>query len=290
MGVSDNDDLVNLDPSVAALLEPVPEGASKHDVQIKIATIKLQQARIRGNSDYAATVMEQAIEQGSKDRMAYELLDEQIRKMQERLAGLDSSSQTKSEPSSNTNNQSTSTSDNAESSTDSGQNDSDSSSNDVTKLKEQLELQTKRAVEMQETLQQHIRDEIDFIKEEQASIRKREEQLRKRIKSLQLTIQQKIADPSNTTVSKEQEKEQLDLLDAMKDVYEYTLLKAECSICHERPASRAVIPCGHYCLCKECTDTLVNTPTSSSTSKGRQCPLCRGNLLSTIPVYTTTST
>lgn len=38
----------------------------------------------------------------------------------------------------------------------------------------------------------------------------------------------------------------------------------ECLICMENPHDVILVPCGHYCLCKECSSRI-----------GGKCPLCR---------------
>ena len=79
--MSDDEELItDLDPSVAALLEPC-DSNDVSQLRTRIALMKLQQARVRGNSDYAAKIMEHAIEEGAKDRQAWTLLDKQIRKV-----------------------------------------------------------------------------------------------------------------------------------------------------------------------------------------------------------------
>jgi len=57
--------------------------------------------------------------------------------------------------------------------------------------------------------------------------------------------------------------------------------KAECVVCQNNDASRAVVPCGHHCLCDECAEQLASTTTTS-----RLCPLCRGVLSSTLKIFT----
>ena len=53
-----------------------------------------------------------------------------------------------------------------------------------------------------------------------------------------------------------------------------------CVICHENVSSMAVIPCGHVCLCNQCSDLCTNS------ENGQQsCPLCRGNMQSVLRIY-----
>jgi len=57
--------------------------------------------------------------------------------------------------------------------------------------------------------------------------------------------------------------------------------KAECFVCQNNDASRAVVPCGHHCLCDECAKQLALTTTMSWL-----CPLCCGVLTSTLKIFT----
>jgi hypothetical protein len=54
--------------------------------------------------------------------------------------------------------------------------------------------------------------------------------------------------------------------------------KRECVVCQDRPPARAVIPCGHHCLCDECAERLVSVGSG-------QCPLCRENVHSTLKIF-----
>ena len=55
---------------------------------------------------------------------------------------------------------------------------------------------------------------------------------------------------------------------------------ADCVTCHTAPSSRAIIPCGHHCLCDDCAVTLV-----ALSPEARICPLCRGEIQSTLKIY-----
>lgn len=54
--------------------------------------------------------------------------------------------------------------------------------------------------------------------------------------------------------------------------------KAECVVCQDRGVERAVVPCGHHCLCDECARILT-------TGGAGLCPLCRGNVQSTLKIF-----
>jgi len=139
-------------------------------------------------------------------------------------------------------------------------------------------------------------EEIQSIQAEQKSIREREDALRERIRSLQLSIKEMgdmslslSSPPAPRTTTAENGYEQTDktvqqkLEQAMKDAYDYThIIHAECAVCYDNIATKAVIPCGHLALCDKCTKTITELDITQ-----RHCPLCRGNLLSTLHIYTT---
>lgn len=50
----------------------------------------------------------------------------------------------------------------------------------------------------------------------------------------------------------------------------------ECVVCMDASTEVVIVPCGHFCLCKECADILVE-------SKFPKCPLCRGDLQRVVP-------
>jgi len=47
-----------------------------------------------------------------------------------------------------------------------------------------------------------------------------------------------------------------------------------CCICMENPKTIAVIPCGHLCLCQNCSPIISD-----------ECPICRGNIASKVNIY-----
>jgi hypothetical protein len=52
---------------------------------------------------------------------------------------------------------------------------------------------------------------------------------------------------------------------------------ALCIVCDENPHTHAFVPCGHYCVCKDCGDALLD--------RGQPCPLCRTDAIMLIKVY-----
>lgn len=56
--------------------------------------------------------------------------------------------------------------------------------------------------------------------------------------------------------------------------------KPQCVICQVEAPVRAVVPCGHVCLCDNCAVSI-----SERESNDRLCPLCRGPVSSTLRIY-----
>lgn len=53
---------------------------------------------------------------------------------------------------------------------------------------------------------------------------------------------------------------------------------APCVICTDSPALLALVPCGHLCLCEDCSVQFLH-------STSRTCPLCRVHATSTLRIY-----
>lgn len=272
----------NMDPSVVALLEPLQETATKNEIYTRIAMIKMRQSHILGNSEYAAKVLEDALKQANKSRTAHELLGDRLRKLENKASTTEESnsandaggsvSQSVNKPSGTGNNQTEVENNDAEKDSDTAD------ATEVERLKRELKEKSTRADEVETMLDERLTEEINNIKEEREMIRELESRHRDRIRSLQLSVK-KI--PGKDRREKLQE--------AMADAYDFTEAsssephrRVDCTVCCNREASRAVIPCGHLCLCDECTDTIA----ASCDAGMRQCPLCRGNLLSTLKIYT----
>lgn len=56
--------------------------------------------------------------------------------------------------------------------------------------------------------------------------------------------------------------------------------KPQCVICKDKAPVRAVVPCGHLCLCDDCALSISQSPSHS-----RLCPLCRGPARRTLRIY-----
>eukprot|EP00980_Cylindrotheca_fusiformis_P002330 scaffold541_cov138-Cylindrotheca_fusiformis.AAC.13 len=58
--------------------------------------------------------------------------------------------------------------------------------------------------------------------------------------------------------------------------------KSLCVVCQDEKPVMAVMPCGHLCLCKTCSDSCLTR------AGGNLCPLCRGGMKNTVRIYTST--
>ena len=273
--MSEDDEVItDLDPSVAALLEPC-DSDDVSQLRTRIALMKLQQARIRGNSDYAAKIMEHAIEEGARDRQAWTLLDDHIRKLDAQVnntAVSDKKDEKEKDDDEKEKDEGDDEKDENEAKDKDDKEESEEvSSEEVKRLKKEVEDEKARAKSMEDLLVECLQEELGSVRKEQESIKDREASLKARIRSLQLTIQKL---PEQSTKS---------LQNDLKEIQENQcmLMNAQCSVCHEHTATKAVIPCGHLCLCEGC-----NTSITKLDSAQRKCPLCRGQLLSTLRVYT----
>ena len=56
----------------------------------------------------------------------------------------------------------------------------------------------------------------------------------------------------------------------------------ECVVCMDKEPKIALIPCGHMCTCKDCTDVLT---TRSSRWKPMECPICRAPITATQVIF-----
>jgi len=258
----------NMDPSVAGLLQDLPESSPVSQIRTRLALLRLEQARVRGNSDFAAKVMDYAIEAGSRDREAYQLMQNRMRKLerdiesneeeQDELPSVAETSESSQEQSADTT---------------ASQNDDDAGPVDqaaVDRLSKEVADAKESAEAMEKLLVVSIKNEIESVQNEQKSLSDRQSHLRSRVQALETTLQ------GIKGCSEYKELEQL-----MSEVQEdqSTLLHTDCAVCHETKATRAVIPCGHLCLCNTCNNAILKTDQ-------KLCPLCRGHMLSTLNIYT----
>ena len=160
---NDDDVISNLDPSVAALLEPCDDPSQ---MRTRMALMKLQQARIRGNSDYAAKIMDLAIEEGARDRQAWTLLDEHIQKLEEQV---NNSSATANNSNSNGQDSDKEESKEVETEDNGDQDDEDStqvSSEEVKQLKKEVKEEKERAKAMEDLLIKSLQEELEQLQKQ----------------------------------------------------------------------------------------------------------------------------
>jgi len=328
----ENGRVCNLDPSVIALLEPIENNQQRHhggaaavtksDIYSRIATIRLKQANIWGNSQYAAKVLEQALEEGSKDRTAHQLLGEKIRELELQVSRMSENDDDDDE-------------NEGEGDQEDGNDDAAAAARKKAKrLERELADQSKKGTALQNLLVRRMEAEMDAIADERTNVRERIRRLRQRTMALEQLIKPPKDDDGNT---KEEEDADADaslvellsptrrakleerlakvLEDQDGDGEECRIVNVVegipgggsngegssassscCVVCHNDRAVLAVIPCGHLCLCDDCTSTMTSSVVAPQPANVRSCPICRGPILSTLKVYspvapsTTTST
>jgi hypothetical protein len=106
-------------------------------------------------------------------------------------------------------------------------------------------------------LKKHVEAEVESIEESKLILRKRQRSLKVLIDSLPPAQRPRLADEAIVADN-----------------------STDCVVCHNAAAIRAVVPCGHQCLCDDCSQTLSGLVESS-----RLCPLCRTPLESTLKIY-----
>ncbi len=69
------------------------------------------------------------------------------------------------------------------------------------------------------------------------------------------------------------------LLKNVERINSRTVKVKRCVICKDRPVSRVVSPCGHFCLCEVCSAVL------EARESHPRCPYCRGRIDNCIPYF-----
>lgn len=113
--------------------------------------------------------------------------------------------------------------------------------------------------------------------EEHQSIREMEAYLQKRKRSLRSSLEEM---PSESRVRLEEQGLTAGS-PSPSDSATTSLHSKTCVVCHDARISRIIAPCGHYCMCEECTATLLRMPE-------RNCPVCRGHIDAAIKVFENT--
>ena len=267
-----NEGICNLDASVLALMENVPEDASTTQIHSRIALIKLEQATILGHSKFAAKLLESAIEEGSKDRTAHSLLQEKLDELQDRIA----TAKRQENKSISSDHVTPTTNNGNEQESKAGETKREVSAEEIERLKKELKAEAARADSLEDWLYEQLTHEIVSIREEQVAMQSYEARMQSRIQALETAIQSLPEDERSNKLR--------DKFGETLAAYQYTEPKADCRciVCHDRPVALAVIPCGHFCLCDHCVKLV-----EAKSEVKKQCPVCRGQLLSTVKIYTT---
>jgi hypothetical protein len=108
-------------------------------------------------------------------------------------------------------------------------------------------------------LEEHIKEEVKSIEESKQTLRKRQRSLKDLMDCLPPSQRARIVG---------------------EDIHVADTTATDCVVCHNAASIRAVVPCGHQCLCDDCAVTLSGLGESS-----RLCPLCRTPLESTLKIY-----
>lgn len=267
-----------LDPTVAALLSDdlLSATASTNEIKTRMGMIRLQQARIHGNATYAATVLEHALSESQKSRDLHGRLAERLVVLERQVATIETTDATSETSRPVASASQTTKADNSDTSAldhdnlDAQPVTDDEADHNIDEEKAALKNQL---LELETYLEGRIKEEIESIQEDRKLLHEHEHRLRTRTRNLRDSI----AGRPHLANSKT-------LQEVLVTTNEYTTgssLASECVVCKEKSATRAIIPCGHLCLCDACTHSLLK-----QSSALQYCPLCRGNLLSTLKIYT----
>lgn len=60
-----------------------------------------------------------------------------------------------------------------------------------------------------------------------------------------------------------------------------TTVAGECVVCNDTDAEVAIVPCGHYCLCENCSKKMITL----RNRQRRVCPLCRVPIQKTLKIF-----
>jgi len=267
----------NLDPAVAVLLEPLSADATKQSLQTRVALIRLQQEHVRGNATYAAKILEQACRDARQDRQTYERLAARLQELEEAVAKHpgdddDAAKKTNGITSGNSSGE-TETKDQTSETESSGQavdtKGNGTKSNNNNDSKEEVRIR-----ELEMLLEERLLLEAAQCQQDLETLKEQEKRLRDRIKSLRNVA-------THHSSSNDQLQQAVAALNDCVLVGDGSTA-AECIVCQCRAAVRAIVPCGHLCLCDACTPQLVE---HSGAAAVPHCPLCRGPTLSTLKIY-----
>lgn len=122
-----------------------------------------------------------------------------------------------------------------------------------------------RISSLEATLERRLIEEANDIKETEEKLRETKDKLLNRKRSFREAI---LSMPPET-----QSRINLDYSNT-------TSSDNICVVCHDGPPVMAVVPCGHVCLCTNCSDVCM-----TGENEQRPCPLCRGHMQSVLRIY-----
>ena len=274
----EQEDYYNLDASVLALLSKLPDDATATQIHGRIALIKLQQATLVGHAKLAAQWLDSALHEAGRDKKAHFLLQRQMQDLQGRLRRIEANKTNARRLSGDDDDEGLTivSSPAAASNTNDPPiqveaNDANCNSEGIQKLKNDLKTSQEQVDLLQECLYEQVSHEIESLKHEQEALHQQQERFHARWKASHKTLQR-------FAPSKRKE----ELADALAQVSKnnYSAANGPCVVCHDLPATLAVIPCGHLCLCDVCVETFDMVEEIQ-----KQCPVCRGLLMSTVKIY-----
>ncbi|GFH43913.1 hypothetical protein CTEN210_00387 [Chaetoceros tenuissimus] len=111
----------------------------------------------------------------------------------------------------------------------------------------------KRATLLEEALIKRVTDEANDIVDAERNIEKRKQSLKQSLEMIPESARPKISTECEN------------------------LSKNVCVVCQHEDASMVIVPCGHACLCGECSMSVINN--------SKQCPLCRAAIREIIRIY-----
>ena len=311
-----------MDPTVAALLSDDDDAnnANVAALRTRMGLIRLQQARIHGGATYAATILEQALAASQQSRHVHERLGARLIELEARVAVVVAEEEEEAQQDNNASASSghsttraasnaTADSNNEEEGGDgpNENNNEDDTDKQQFSAAERSEL-THHIATLEEILSERILAELDAIQTDRKRLQEQTLRLQERVTSVQKTVD--LLKEANNNNNNHPSSSSTALYDTIAPALAAStstpaiITSSSCCVaCQSQPAVRAILPCGHVCLCDACTVVLLqlptnndnNTTTTSSSSTGdntkkngglQQCPLCRGPLLSTLKICT----
>jgi len=121
-----------------------------------------------------------------------------------------------------------------------------------------------RISSLEAILEERLVEEAKDIKETEAKLTKRKRTFHDTMKSIPARTRSRISLGDDTTQGEAGT----------------TSSNGACVICQDEVAVMAIVPCGHLCMCIECSDACI-----SGRAGSQSCPLCRGNIKRVLRIY-----